>query len=102
MIVTRAVEDAKNKLDNPAWKAMGSLGDEFSCVTKELLDQFIPPEWYSVQLILAWRASLSIPSNWVILVQDELLSRHPISDDTTDIVKVNMEEGRRHITTTHF
>ena len=102
IILTRLVEDAKNKLDHPTWKAMGSLSDDFAYVTKGLLDQLKSPTWYSVQLILVWRASLSIPSNWIVLVQDEVLSRHPISDDITDIVQIYMEESRRHFTTTHL
>ena len=102
MIITRVVEDAKNKLDHPAWKATGSLDDELASVTREVLDQLRSPARYSVQLILVWRASLSIPFNWLILVQDEVLTRHPISDDITDIVQVYMEEKGRHFTTTHF
>ena len=102
MNLTRAVEEAKNKLDHPTWKAMGSQSDDVACVTKELLDQLRSPADYSIQLIRVWRASLSIPSNWIFLVQGEVLSRHPISDNITDIVQVYMEEKRRHFTTTHF
>ena len=102
MIITRVVEEAKKKLDHPAWKATGLLDDDFASVTREVLDQLKSPARYSVQLILFWRASLSIPVNWLILVQDEGLIRHRISDDITDIVQVYMEEERRHLTTTHF
>ena len=98
----RVVEDAKNKLDHPAWGVIRSLGVDLACVTKEVLDQFKSPACYSIEVVLAWRASLSIPSNWAILVQDEVLSRHPISDDITDIVQIYLEENRHHFTTTHF
>ena len=100
--LTRAVEDAKSKLDHPTWKAMSLLGDYIACITKEILDQFKSPAWYSIKLVLSWRASLSIPSHCIVLVQDEALSRHSITNDTTDIVQVYMEEKGHHFTTTHL
>ena len=45
-------------------------------------------------LVLARRASLTMPSNWVVLIQDEGLKGHPISDDTADTIQVNMGIGR--------
>ena len=100
--LTRDVEDAKDKLDHPTWKAKGSLNDEFACVTKELLDHLESSTWYSVQLILVWRASLPMPFNWLILVPDEALKRYRVSDNITDIVQIDFDEQRRHFTTTHF
>ena len=100
--LTRCLESAERKLDDPIWKEHGHLGDDFACITKEVFHEFVPPQWYSVQLILAWRASIMIPNNWVLLVADETWKKGLMSKDTTDIIHVNFENARRHFTMTHF
>lgn len=100
--LVRCVESAKYKLDLPVWREHGQLGDDFACITEELLDEFIPPKWYSVQLILAWRASIIIPDNWTIMVPDEIGKKGLMSKHTTDIIQVNHDAERLHFTMTHL
>ena len=95
------LELARCRLNKPGWENGVPLGD-FVIVTKEHLDDLKSPEWYSTQTILAWRASLEIPSNWIVVVTDEDPSRHPISEGTTDIIRVNYEGKRLHWTLTHL
>lgn len=89
-------------MDSPLWKEYGHLGDDFAYLTKEVFDKFVPRNWYSVQLLLAWRTSISIPSNWVVLMPDEIWIKHMMSKDTTDVIQVSFEQHRLHYTMTHL
>lgn len=60
------------------------------------------PGWYSMQTVLAWRASIEIPRNWIIVVHNENAKSHPVSTDTTDIIKVCLEAQQRHWTLVHL
>ena len=57
---------------------------------------------YTMQTILAWRASLAIPSNWLVVINNEDPRKHPISRRITDIAKVVLEEDRDHWTLVHL
>ena len=97
----RNLDLARCKLDSPGWENGVPLS-EFVVMTKDQLDDLKSPEWYSTQTVLAWRASLEIPSNWIVIVPDEDPNRYPISKATTDIIRVNHENRRLHWTLTHL
>ena len=99
--LNRSLRLAIHKLNSPGWENGVPLGD-FITFTKEHLNDLSPPEWYSTQTVLAWRASLEIPSNWIVVVPGEDPKRHPISEGTTDIIRVNHENERLHWTLTHL
>ena len=72
--------------------------DTYVIVTKEHFDAFLPPEWYSIQTVLAWRASLAIPLDLIVLVHDEHVKAQPVSEKITDVIRVNLEVNREHWT----
>ena len=78
---------ALSKLDDLQW-ASGVPLDKCISFGKDQLKALKSPHWYSTQVVLAWRASLAIPSNWIILTPEERVKSHPIPNGTTDIAEV--------------
>ena len=88
---------AESKFDEPGWREGVPL-DDFVVVVKEHFTDLKATNWYSSQTILAWRASLTIPSNWIVILDDEDLKKFPISERITDIIQIRFENERRHWT----
>ena len=101
MSLKDTVDLAKSKLDGPIWKCGVPL-DENVIVTKDHFADFIPPEWYSLQTMLAWRACMTIPLNFIVLVHNEDIRRYPLSKKTTDVIRINLELERKHWTLIHL
>ncbi len=76
--------------------------DENIMVTTEVLADFRPREWYSWQTIAAWRASVAIPSTWIVRLPDETRTKVPISRKVTDVIAVSHEKKRCHWTLVHL
>lgn len=60
----------------------------FNLFRKGQFKEMKTPEWYSGQVVLAWRASLAIPSNWMMLMPHESFKKHPVPNGTIDIAEV--------------
>ena len=100
--LARSIESGKRNIENPLWKEYGHMNDDYACLTEEIFREFRPTKRYSVQLMVAWRASIQIPDNWVVLVPDEMWKNDLMSKDTTDVIQVNYEASRLHFTMTHL
>ena len=101
LVLECTIQLAESKFDDPEWREGVPL-DEFVVVLGEHFTDLRPPNWYSAQTILAWRASLSIPSNWIVVLDDEDPNKFPISETITDIVQIRLEEERKHWTVVHL